>query len=91
MSGPNFTSILWDRDDDPGGNVQHIARHNLTKEDVEDVFQNPIGTGISRSSGRPVVFGDTRTGRHIMVVYKIIDPATARPVTAYEVPRRKTR
>ncbi len=85
-----FDSILWDRDDDPAGNVQHITvKHGLTKDDVEDVFQNPTGTGISRSSGRPVVFGETRTGRHIMIVYHVISADTVRPITAYEVPRRK--
>lgn len=85
----NFSSIFWDRDDDPLGNVQHIARHGLTKDDVEDAFQDQTGTGISRSSGRPVVFGNTRSGRHIMVVYTLIRASTVRPITAYEVPRRK--
>lgn len=89
MSGPKFTSLLWDRDDNPRGNVQHIAKHGLTKQDVEDVFGNPTGAGISRSSGRPLVFGDTRAGRHIVVVYEAIDASTAYPITAYDVPRRK--
>ena len=89
MSGLNFTSILWDSDDDPNGNVQHIARHNLTKDDVEHVFDNPTGTDTSRSSGRPVVFGETRNGHYIMVVYVAVDASTARPVTAFDVPRPK--
>lgn len=89
MSGLNFTSIQWDRDDDPHGNVQHIAKHNLTKDDIEDVFDNPTGTDISRSSGRPVVFGETGTGRYIMVAYEVVDASTVRPITAYDVPRRK--
>ena len=84
-----FDSILWDRDDDPQGNVQHVAAHSLSKDDVEDVFQKPKGRDVSRSSGLPVVFGYTRTNRHIMVVYEVIDASTVRPVTAYAVPRRK--
>jgi len=44
--------------------VQHCAEHGVTKEEVEEVFQNATDADISRSSGRPVVFGDTRTGRH---------------------------
>lgn len=88
MSGLSFTSIIWDRDDDPRGNVQHIARHDLTKEEVEEVLQNPTDTDRSRSSGRPLVFGDTGTGRHILVVYEMIDAATVYPITAYDVPRR---
>ena len=43
---------------------------------------------ISRYSGRPVVFGDTHTGRHLMVVFEVIDESTAYPVTAYEARRR---
>lgn len=89
MNGSNFNSILWDRDDDPNGNVQHIAQHNLTKEDVEDVFDNPTGSDISRSSGRPVIFGETAKGKYIMVAYEAVDASTVYPVTAYEVPRPK--
>jgi hypothetical protein len=33
--------ILWDEPDDPDGNVQHIAEHGLTIEDVEEVLSNP--------------------------------------------------
>jgi uncharacterized DUF497 family protein len=84
-------SIIWDRDDDPNGNVRHCAVHGVTKEEVEEVLQNPTDTDISRSSGRPVVFGDTRTGRHLMVVYEEIDADTVYPVTAYDVPRRQQR
>lgn len=91
MSGSNFTSILWDREDDPRGNARHIARHHLTMDEVEDVFQNPTGTDTSRSSGRPVIFGETRTGRYVMVAYEAIDDFTAYPITAYEVPRPKRR
>ena len=84
-----FDSIIWDLDDDPGGNVQHGADHGVTKEEVEEVFQNATDADISRSSSRPVVFGDTSTGRHLMVVYEEIDADTVYPVTAYDVPRRQ--
>jgi uncharacterized DUF497 family protein len=83
-----FDSIIWDLDDDPDGNVRHCAERGVTKEEVEAVFQNATDTDISRSSGRPVLFGETGTGRHLMVVYEQIDPDTVYPVTAYDVPRR---
>ena len=76
-------------DDDPDGNVQHCAAHGVVKAEVEEVLQNPTDDDISRSSGRPVAFGDTSTGRHLMVVYEEIDRHTVYPVTAYEVPRRQ--
>jgi uncharacterized DUF497 family protein len=83
-----YLSILWDLDDDPEGNVRHCADHGVTKEEVEEVLENAIDADISRSSGRPVVFGDTSTGRHLMVVYEPIDVETIYPITAFEVPRR---
>jgi uncharacterized DUF497 family protein len=86
-----FEAILWDQDDDPDGNVQHCADHGVTMEEVEEALENAGDADISRSSGRPVVFGDTRTGRHLMVVYESVDVSTIYPVTAYEVPRRYRR
>jgi uncharacterized DUF497 family protein len=83
-----FDSIIWDLDDDPDGNVQHCAEHGVTKDEVEEVFENPTDADFSQSSGRPVIFGDTSTGRHLMVVYEEIDADTAYPVTAYDVPRK---
>ena len=84
-------AILWDLDDDPDGNVQHCANHGVMREEVEEVLENATDADVSRSSGRPVVFGDTRTGRHLMVVYESVDASTVYPVTAYEVPRRYRR
>ena len=82
-----YTTILWDLDDDPEGNVQHCSEHGISKEEVEDVVENATDKDVSRSSGRPVVFGDTSTGRHLMVAFEEIDAETVYPVTAYEVPR----
>lgn len=84
-----FDAIIWDLDDDPEGNVQHCAEHDVSRTEVEEVFENVIDEDVSASSGRPVVFGDTRAGRHLMVVYELIDPDTVYPVTAYDVPRRQ--
>jgi uncharacterized DUF497 family protein len=83
-----FLSILWDMDDEPDGNVQHCAQHGVTKEEVEEVLQNPTDTDDSDSSGRPVMFGDTSTGRHLIVVYEEVDADMVYPITAYDVLRR---
>jgi uncharacterized DUF497 family protein len=82
----NFDTILWDPDDDPEGNVQHIADHGLSKEDVEWVLGDPATTGQSRSSGLPAAWGYSPDGDYIIVVYEQIDADTIRVVTAYEVP-----
>ena len=83
-----YLAIIWDLDDDPNGNVQHCAEHDVTKEEVEQALQHATDADISRSSGRPVLFGDTDAGRHLMVVYEEIDADTVYPITAYEVPKR---
>ena len=84
-----FQSILWDLDDDPDGNVVHCLAHEVTKEEVEDVVQNPRSRrGVSRSSGRPALFGETSTGRHLIVIYDEIDDGVIYPITAYDVDRR---
>jgi hypothetical protein len=80
-----FMTVIWDLDDDPEGNVQHIAEHDLTKEEVEEVLAEPEGRGINRSSGLPLVCGTTSTGRFIAVVFQEIDVDTVKPVTAFDI------
>jgi hypothetical protein len=82
-------TILWDLDDDPEGNVQHIAEHDVTVEEAEEVLLDPSSrTGRSRRSGRPQAFGWTSTGKFITVIWEEVsdDPRMIYPVTAYEVP-----
>jgi uncharacterized DUF497 family protein len=77
--------IIWDDDDQPEGNVQHIAEHGLTIEDVEHVLENPTHEETSKSTGRPCCFGYTPGGEFIVVVYEPVNGETIYPVTAYEV------
>jgi uncharacterized DUF497 family protein len=77
--------FIWNYD--PGGNVEHIAEHGLTLEDVEGVICNPLETKISRSSGRPMATGYTADGRLIVAVYEKTDEVTVYPVTAFEIER----
>jgi hypothetical protein len=72
-------------DDDPRGNVQHIAEHDISKEEVEEVLEHPAGIERSRSSGLLMAFGETTTGRLIAVVYEDISDDSVYPVTAYEI------
>ena len=84
----DFDLIAWDEEDDPRGNVLHIAANGLTIEEVEHVLHDdgnrPI---VSRSTGRPAVFGSTATGKDVLVVYEVLETEPViviRPVTAYE-------
>ena len=81
----SFQRCLWDLDDDPNGNVAHIAEHGISKEGVEDVLSSPIGEDRSRTTGQPIVFGRTTHGEYIAVVYEVVDEDLAYPVTAFAV------
>ncbi len=81
----DYSTIIWDMDDDPDGNVHHIAEHDLTKEEVEDALAEPEGRSTSRNSGLPIIFGTTSTGRFIAVVFQEIDHETIKPVTAFDI------
>lgn len=65
------------------GNVEHIARHNVTPAEVEQVFRNSTYTTTSRSSGLPMVAGETSAGRRIYVVFRWIDDTYVVVITAY--------
>ena len=82
-----FLQVIWDDDGQADGNVQHIAEHGLAMEEVEEVLEAAEEVVASDSSGRPLVFGHTSSGRYIAVVFDIVDedPLVVYPVTAYEV------
>ncbi len=79
--------IIWDLEDDPEGNIQHIAEHDITRDEVEEVLNEGYeDSTFSRSSERPITFGWTTTGKYIAVIYEEVeqDPLILRPVTAFE-------
>lgn len=81
--------VIWDLEDDPEGNFQHIAEHDVTAEEVEEVLNDRHSRTVhSASSGRPITFGWTATGRYLAVVWELIeeDPPVIYPVTAYPAP-----
>lgn len=81
-----FLYILWDLPDDPHGNIQHIAQHGITPDEVNQLLTDPrLRPETSRSSGQPIAKGRTRDGRLIAVVYEEIDPDHAYPITAFDI------
>ena len=86
--------IYWDMEDEPQGNVQHVAEHGITIEEFEDVVLNPKNpVTMSRSSDNFITFGYTVAGKHIAAVWELVsdDPNTIRPVTAFEAPPKRRR
>ncbi len=85
--------VDWDEPDDSQGNVWQIAAADLSRQEVEDVLDNPDADavpseGAAEGTERWIVFGPTSTGKHIAVVFEILcdDPYSVRPITAYETP-----
>lgn len=83
-------SVDWDDPDEDDGNTNHIADNGLTPDEVESaLFAIDTSFDTSHSSGRPIAFGTTDSGRFIAVVFEILnvsDPLVIRPITAYDVP-----
>ena len=72
--------FLWDPETE-----EHLAQHGVTPEEFEEIVCNPDSVGESRSTGRPIAFGATSTGKYLACVYELVDQDTILPVTAYEV------
>ena len=82
-----FVSIIWDDEANPNGNVQHIAEHELSIQDVEHVLFHPTSAGVSRNrEGRLIAWGYAPDGRYIAVVYEEVIEGVIRVRTAYDVP-----
>jgi uncharacterized DUF497 family protein len=75
--------VTWDMDQEPEGNVRHIAEHGLTKDDVEQVLFGVHELSTSRSSRRPIALGFNAVGQYICVVFEWIEEDRVYPVTAY--------
>ena len=83
--------IDWDEPNDEGSNTAHIAEHGLMPEEVESaLFDENTTFDVSDSSGRPIAFGATGTGRFIVVVFDVLNPAdplVIRPIHGIRCPR----
>jgi hypothetical protein len=79
-----YATIIWN--DDPDGNVAHIAEHDLTPEEVDSVILNDsLLVEFSRETQLPGKKGYTFTGKLIRVYWReeCDDPLIINPVTAF--------
>jgi hypothetical protein len=80
---------IWDLEDDPDGNIQHIGQHGITVPEAEEAVRAGYEFAVaSRTSGRPTVFGWTSTGKHLAVIFEVVDEELPQVyvITAYEAP-----
>jgi hypothetical protein len=81
----HFDRIIWDLDDDPDGNVQHILqRHGITQEQFELIVASAKRLERSRISGNMTLTGRLPDGRLIRVIFQLVDQDTIYPITAFE-------
>jgi len=76
-----ITEFEWDED-----NIEHIARHRVTPEDVEEVAfdDEPYIRKIKRSEINEML-GQTAAGRYLKIVYVIKGKHRARVITARDM------
>jgi hypothetical protein len=66
--------------------LEHLVEHDVTPEEFEDVVSDPDRQLTSRSTGDPIAFGWTSTGRYLCCVYRLHDDGMCvESVTAYEI------
>ncbi|OGW27585.1 MAG: hypothetical protein A2X59_10210 [Nitrospirae bacterium GWC2_42_7] len=77
-----ISSIKWTEE-----NVQHIARHGIRPEEVEEVCFNEDNVPFIRSGRENLhyVFGRTYSGRFLFVVAKFARHGEARVITARDM------
>jgi hypothetical protein len=64
---------------------EYLAAHGVAPDEFEEVVCDPEEVAYSRSSGRPIAFGETATGKYLACMYELLDETTVLPVTAYQV------
>lgn len=64
--------------------IEHLEEHDVATEEFEEVVSEPEFEDVSRSTGNPIAFGWTSTGRYLCCVFKRIDGDVIEPVTAYD-------
>lgn len=64
---------------------EHLAEHDVTQDEFEEVVSNPDFEDVSRSTGNPMAFGRTSEGRPLCCVFRRLNNDTIEPITAYDV------
>ncbi|MFC1496663.1 BrnT family toxin [Candidatus Margulisiibacteriota bacterium] len=78
-----FESFIWNKQ-----NVEHIARHNVSIDEAEEVFiENPI---IFRSRNNSyAAFGKNESGRYLPVIFTYKEKGVVRIITARDMSEKE--
>jgi uncharacterized protein len=78
-----ITWFEWDDD-----NVEHIARHNVSPDEVEDVAFDDEPQIRKGRKGTRYMLGYTAAGRYLFIVYILKGKGTSRVITAMDMDDR---
>ena len=81
----DFRRLRWNP-----GNIAHIARHGVSRAEVEEVFEGDFITQLSYG-GRHIVIGATASGRVLSVIIEDEADDFSFVVTARSASRRERR
>ena len=81
---PIMDEVDFEWDDD---NVEHLARHGISPDEVEDLFEGPIvhRRGGTDAPDRVRVLGRTAAGRYLAIVYQEKGRNLIRPFTGWDM------
>jgi uncharacterized DUF497 family protein len=74
-----LSGFEWD-----DGNADHIARHGLSPDEVEEAFAGTLKIRKTRD-GRYLAFGETLDGRLVLAVFEKLAEGRVRVVTARDM------
>jgi uncharacterized protein len=68
-------------------NVEHLARHGITPDEIEELFEGPIvrRRGGTDAPDRFRVLGRTAAGRYLAIVYQQKGRDLIRPFTGWDM------
>ena len=75
-----ITEFEWDEN-----NIEHIARHNVSPDEIEDVAFNDEPWIKKGREGTRYMLGYTVAGRYLFAVYVLKSKGIARVITAIDM------
>ena len=70
--------------------IEHIAKHGITPEEVEEVFAT-VSTVKRARGGVYEAWGQTESGRYLLVVFRYLGHNRAWPITARDMDENEKR
>lgn len=70
--------------------LEHIARHGITPEEVEEIFASALAFKRGRA-GVYEAWGQTESGRYLLVIFRYLGHNRAWPITARDMDENEKR